>query len=283
METAIRETARSWLDEGSVDCFIGFRRRPDGTAVPARINDASGVDHLVFGDGCVHNLMSLVDLDGTDRIGILLKGCDGRSFVQLVAEGELDRNRFRIIGVVCPGLTDQGNPVPKCERCRANTPPMYDQLIQPEGIEPWDRGTEDDQEMGSLLEMTRNGRFDFFKKHFDSCIRCYACRDVCPLCYCRECVTEKSRPQWVEVGVKPSSNAYWNLIRGYHLAGRCVDCGECDRACPSGIPLRLLNRRLSSIVSDLFGYVPGESMEATPAMLDFREDEEHLEIGGHGS
>jgi formate dehydrogenase subunit beta len=282
MEDAIREKARSWLAQGLVDCFLGFRRRPDGTAVPVRITDASEADRLVFGDGCVHNLVSLVDLKSDERTGILLKGCDGRSLVQLIAEGELDRERFRVLGVVCPGLTEGGEEAAKCGRCRANTPPLYDELITPGDAEQWDRGL-DDAEVDSLLSMDRSDRFDFFRKHFDRCIRCYACRDACPLCYCRECVTEKSRPQWVEVGVKPSSNAYWNLIRAYHLAGRCVDCGECDRACPVGIPLRLLNRRLSAIVSGLFEYVPGESTEATPAMLDFREDEEHLEIGGHGS
>ncbi len=280
METGIREKARSWLEEGSVDCFVGFRRRPDGTAVPVRITDPSDADQLVFGDGCMHNLISFISLSGTERTGILLKGCDGRGLVQLVAEGELDRDRFRILGVVCPGLSENGSPVPKCERCRANTPPVYDELVQPEGTAPWDQEIED-EELDSLLELPRSERFEYFREHFDRCIRCYACRDICPLCYCRECITEKSRPQWIEVGVKSSSNAYWNLIRAYHLAGRCIDCGECERACPVDIPLRVLNRRLATIVQDLFDYVPGESLETTPAMLDFREDEEHLEIGGH--
>jgi ferredoxin len=282
MEDAMRTTARSWLEEGSVDCFVGFRRRSDGSAVPVRITDPSETDRLVFGDGCVHNLVSLIDPKGEEKTGILLKGCDGRSLVQLIAEGEVERERFRILGVVCPGLEEDGRPAPKCERCRSNVPPVFDELLEPRGAEKWDRGLEDG-EVDSLLERDRKDRFGFWKEHFDQCIRCYACRDICPLCYCRECISEKSRPQWVEVGIKPSSNAYWNLIRAYHLAGRCTDCGECDRACPAGIPLRLLNRRLASIVKELFEYVPGENAEVTPAMLDFREDEEHLEIGGHGS
>ena len=124
METGIRETARGWLEDGSIDCFVGFRRRPDGTAVPVRITDPSEAEQLVFGDGCVHNLMSFVPLSGTERVGILLKGCDGRSLVQLAAEGELDRDRFRILGMACPGLSYKGSPAPKCERCRANTPPF---------------------------------------------------------------------------------------------------------------------------------------------------------------
>jgi ferredoxin len=282
MEKLIREAARTWLEEGSVDCFVGFRRSRDGTAVPVRITDPGAADGLVFGDGCVHNLMSYIPLLGRERTGILLKGCDGRSLVQLAAEGELDRDRFRILGVVCPGLDIDGEQADKCSMCGANTPPVYDQLIHPEGIEQWDRDPGDD-ELDSLSARSRADRFDYFRGHFYRCIRCYACRDVCPLCYCTECVTEKSRPQWVETGIKPSSNAYWNLIRAYHLAGRCVDCGECQRACPVGVPLGVLNRKLSRIVGDLFGYTPGASLDETPAMLDFREDEEDLEIGGHGS
>jgi formate dehydrogenase subunit beta len=282
MQNQIRESARRWLEEGMVDSFVGFRRRTDGTAVPVRVTDPSAVDQLIFGEGCIHNLMSYIPLAGTDRIGVLLKGCDGRSLVQLAAEGELARDRFRILGVVCPGLDLNGALAPKCTLCRANTPPVYDLLIEPEGTEQWDRDPED-SELDTLKELPRSERFDYFSRRFDRCIRCYACRDVCPLCYCRECVTEKSRPQWVEIGIKPSSNAYWNLIRAYHLAGRCVDCGECERACPVDIPLRVLNRRLSGIVQELFDYVPGTSLDATPAMLDFREDEEQLEIGGQGS
>ncbi len=282
MYSEIRETARRWLEEGRIDCFIGFRKRTDGSVTPIRITDLSDAENLYFGDGCMHNLMSFIDPGSDERIGILLKGCDGRAMVQLVAEGELDRERISVLGIVCPGMEEDDTPVEKCALCSGNTSPVFDELIHPEGVEKIEKAIED-EELSSVSTLPRDERFDFFRKHFDRCIRCYACRDVCPLCYCRECVTEKSSPQWVEVSIKPSSNAYWNLIRAYHLAGRCVDCGECDRACPVGIPLRLLNRKLAGIVEESFGYVPGTNPETTPAMLDFREDEEHLDHGRKGS
>ncbi|RKZ09746.1 hypothetical protein DRQ25_05360 [Candidatus Fermentibacteria bacterium] len=274
MYNEVRETAKHWLEKGRIDCFIGFSRRVDGSVIPVRITDPADADKLFFGHGCVHNLMSFIKLDDDERTGILLKGCDGRTMVQLIAEGELDRDRISVLGIVCPGLEEDGKLLLKCALCRTNTPPDYDELIHPDGVEIRDNAIED-EELSSIEQLSRAERFKFFMKHFNKCIRCYACRDVCPLCYCRECVTEKSSPQWVEVSIKPSSNAYWNLIRAYHLAGRCVNCGECDRACPVGIPLRILNRKLANIVEEFFEYVPGTSPEITPAMLDFREEDEH--------
>lgn len=282
MYKEIKEIAGRWLEEDRIDCFVGFQRRPDGSVKPVRVSDPADTENLFFGDGCVHNLMSFIALDDDRRTGVLLKGCDGRAMVQLIAEGELERDRISVLGIVCPGLEEDGKPLPKCTLCRVNTPPLYDKLIHPECVEIRDEAIED-EELDSISRLSRSERFDFFRQHFDRCIRCYACRDVCPLCYCRECVTEKTSPQWIEVSIKPSSNAYWNLIRAYHLAGRCVNCGECDRACPVGIPLSVLNRKLAAVVEEYFEYVPGMNPEATPAMLDFREDEEHIVHGREGS
>jgi ferredoxin len=275
MVERIREIAKRWLDDGEIDAFVGFRRRDDGSAVPARFAQGDDVDRIVFGDGCTHNLLGYVDLASDERVGLLLKGCDGRALVQLMVEGEIDRERVKVLGIVCPGLRVGGALEPKCEACRVNTPPVYDELVSGEGDEPWERRPEL-PELAELEGRPAEERARFFAEEFERCIRCYACRDICPLCYCEECVTEKSRPQWVEVGVKPSSNAYWNLIRAYHLAGRCVECGECDRACPVGIPLRLLNQRMAREAERLFGYVPGTDPEAAPVLLEFKEDEEHL-------
>lgn len=271
----IREIAKRWLDEGEVDAFVGFRRRADGSVVPVRIRKGEEAGSLVFGDGCTHNLLGYVDLRSDERVGLLLKGCDGRALVQLMVEGEIDRDRVKVLGVVCPGMHDDGELEPKCEACRVNAPPVHDELVADDGVESWDRRPEL-PELAALEERPIEDRARFLTEHFDRCIRCYACRDICPLCYCEECVTEKSKPQWVEVSVKPSSNAYWNLIRAYHLAGRCVECGECDRACPVGIPLRLMNQKMAREAERLFGYVPGTDPDATPVLLEYKEDEEHL-------
>lgn len=281
-ENRIRQTAEKWLAGGEVNRFIGFRRRSDGTAVPALITSPEQAGSLVFGSGCLHNLTVFLNPEDEGVTGILLKGCDGRALVQLLAEEQMERSSVKVLGVVCPGLEDEGGNAEKCDTCKANTPPVYDELIEDGGTEQWDREV-DDPELERVSAMSREERLEYFKEQFSRCIRCYACRDVCSLCYCRECVVEKTVPQWVEETVKPSSNTYWNLIRAYHLAGRCVDCGECDRACPVDIPLRILNRKMAETVEELFGFTPGMDPETTPAMLDFREDEEEVLCEGSGS
>lgn len=282
MEEQIRRIAGEWLEQGEVDRFLGFRRRSDGTAVPVMITSPEDAQSLVFGDGCLHNLVSFIPEDIEGRTGILLKGCDGRALVQLLAEDHLDRDSVRVIGVVCGGLEVDGSLAEKCESCQVNYPPVHDVLLDDGETERWDRKIEDD-ELEALDSATAQERMEYFREQFSRCIRCYACRDICPMCYCRECVTEKTLPQWVEEGIKPSSNTYWNLIRAYHLAGRCVDCGECDRACPVNIPLRLLNRKMARTVEQLFNYRAGIDPDTRPAMLDFREDEEEVLCEGSGS
>lgn len=270
----IQEIARRWLNEKAVDVFVGFRRRHDGTVIPAQFRESKDVDQLTFGDGCLHNLMSYIDLGEDKKVGVLLKGCDGRALVQLLVEGEIDRDRIKVLGVICPGLNIDGSLASKCGVCRFNTPPVYDELVRGD-VKSWEKGAVDEELAGWEAKSLKE-RMAFFREQFDRCIRCYACRDICPLCYCEECVTDKSRPQWVEIGIKASSNFYWHLIRAFHLAGRCVECGECDRACPVGIPLRLLNAKMARRVEALFGYIPGMDPQGKPVLLEFKEDEEHV-------
>ena len=86
-------------------------------------------------------------------------------------------------------------------------------------------------------------RWSFWEEELSRCVRCHACREVCPLCFCERCVADKTQPQWIESSPHGRGNLAWHLTRAMHLAGRCVGCGECTRACPAGIPLGLLNRR----------------------------------------
>jgi Na+-translocating ferredoxin:NAD+ oxidoreductase RnfC subunit len=117
-------------------------------------------------------------------------------------------------------------------------------------------------------------RLAFWTRQFDACIRCYACRQACPGCYCHECLAEQVDPTWTSIAHRVPEKAFFHIMRAYHLAGRCVECHACDRACPMGIPLSLLNRKIAKEVKELFGYQAGGDPEIPPPLATFRKDEE---------
>jgi len=61
----------------------------------------------------------------------------------------------------------------------------------------------------------------------------------------------------------------FQVIRNIHVAGRCTDCGECERACPVNIPLRSLTREMYGIVAELFHYKPGMDKDAPPLLAAY--------------
>jgi ferredoxin len=116
-------------------------------------------------------------------------------------------------------------------------------------------------------------RLEFWRAHFERCIRCYACRAVCPGCYCTECFVDSLDPEWVGNRIAPSENQMWHIIRAFHLAGRCVGCNACEQACPMDIPLSLLNRKLDKEVFRLFDFQAGLDAETPMPLATFKKEE----------
>ena len=123
-----------------------------------------------------------------------------------------------------------------------------------------------DERVAALDALSPDERFAFWTRELSRCAQCYACRQVCPLCYCERCIVEKTEPQWIETSPHARGNFAWHLTRAQHLAGRCVGCGECERACPVGIPLALINRKLQQVVHELYDYTVSED-PAVPAPI----------------
>ena len=116
-------------------------------------------------------------------------------------------------------------------------------------------------------------RWEYFKNELSKCIRCYACRQICPMCYCPRCVADQVAPSWFSKATSLEGNFVWNVIRAIHLAGRCVDCGECQRACPVGIPLRDINKKIEKDIKELFKYEVGSSVEQKPLLSCFDKND----------
>ena len=282
-EKALRERAGQLLSSGKVELVIGYGKTYLGDGVrPRFVKTESDAQWLVWNNRCVHNLatylskepvLSVVGNGG--RVGIVAKGCDARGIVALVQEKQLRRSAVHVIGMVCNGVVDDGaasGAAFKCTACEVQVPPVYDDLIGNESDVMPIEG-EPAEDIDRIRSLDRSQRWAFWTRELSRCIKCYACRQACPLCYCGECITEKSRPQWIDKSSSLRGNIAYHFIRATHLAGRCVACGECARACPMNIPVDLLSRFLSQRVEEVYDYRAGIDPEAEPFYVTNREDD----------
>ena len=279
----IQDKARELLQNGTVECVIGYERASDGvTARPLFVYEPEEASKLIFDETCTHNLVRYL-LNRRDKAtAVVVKPCDSRAINLLLIEKQIQRDKVFIIGVVCQGVVEtrwnqasQTVQAP-CQLCRQHTPVIYDFLVgEPPVEEPPAEAYEDVAEMEAKSVAERQA---FWEEQFSRCIRCYACRQVCPGCYCSECFVEQLDPLWAGIRIAPAENQVWHIIRAFHLAGRCIGCNECERVCPVNIPLRLLNRKLEKEVGELFDFQAGLSAEAVPPFATFKKDEK-LGIG----
>lgn len=263
-----RNEAAELLSSGAVKLVIGYgggstpdRRRP------VFVRSAEEVSRLVLDSYCVANLSAYLISEGLlsdgKNVAVFLKPDGIRSVNILSAEAQVNPDQVVILGFNIEG--EQTTPLPG--RKAADYAPLMESL-RSSGLSP-----ELQREADRLEQMSAVERFDYWKEQFAKCIKCYACRQVCPMCYCRRCIVDVNQPQWINTSSHTLGNFEWNIVRAFHLAGRCVACGGCDRACPVNIPLRLINHRMSKETLDIFGHFPGESADQKPVLANFRQDD----------
>jgi ferredoxin len=263
-----RNEAASLLSSGEVKLVIGFgagstadRRRPLFACTAAE------AEQFVLDSACIANLSAYLVTEGllTDgkKVAVYLKPDGLRSINILIAEAQLKPEQVVILGYAIENgevkpLTGRsiGDFTDLGDRIRATTPP-------PAVV----------QEAERIDAMSSDERFAFWKEQFSKCIKCYACRQVCPMCYCRRCIVDVNQPQWISTSSHTLGNFEWNLVRAFHLAGRCAACGACDRACPVNIPLRLINYRMGKEVRDAFDYCAGENSGQKPVLASYSQDD----------
>ena len=273
----IRDKAKELLESGAVECVIGYETGSDDiSARPAFIYDAADVDRLIFDNTCSHNLAKYLLNKKGKSTAVVVKGCDSRAVNLLLGEKQIQRDQVYIIGVVCPGVIEWGwnkrsdQLQKRCDWCRQHNPVIHDFLVGEPVTEPPQDEFADVSEMAAK---TSEERAAFWSGEAERCIRCYACRQACPGCYCIDCFAELLDPEWVGIRIATEENRMWNTVRAFHLAGRCISCNECERVCPVNIPLSLLNRKLEQEVLDLFDYKAGMSEEDTAPLNTFKKDE----------
>ena len=308
------EKASELLESGKVSTVLGWGKGEFGYDVtPTVFKTADEMkEKFVFNDFCGANFSKYLvsktqKLDG--KILVFLKPCDTYSFNQLLTEHRFDREKVYAVGVPCEGMADiskikaivgEGissavsdengitvtsiyadapvtlNPedvlAERCINCKSKKHVAYDELLCEDGdiID-----SERFDEVARLEAMTPDERFAFWQNELSKCIRCNACRDVCPACTCEKCVFDNPNS-----GVENKSpvNSFeekmFHIIRAFHVAGRCTDCGECSRVCPQNIPLHLLNRKFIKDINEFYGeYQAGAEVGSRAPLVDYTTDD----------
>lgn len=298
----LKNRAKELLESGEVTRVLGWKTgdlayNPE----PAYFTTKEELEEFEYGDFCGANLSQYMieasKLEG--KTAVFLKPCDTYSFNQLIKEHRVDRDKAHIIGIGCTGKLDinkiqeQGIKgiekfeetkiqtlygekefdrntalLERCHVCKGKEHRIYDELIG-ESVETNDMERFSGVEM--VEAMTAEEKFAFFQAELSKCIRCNACRNVCPACTCRKCVFDSNKFDSAQkVNVNTFEEKMFHIIRAFHVAGRCTDCGECSRVCPQGIPLHLFNRKLIKDIDELYGeFKAGEDSETKGPLTDF--------------
>ena len=304
----IQEKAHKLLSEGKVDLVIGYQK---GSVPmmhePVQIRSLEGVGKLYWDDFCGINLANYLP-KRSEKIAIVAKGCDSRNIIVHIQENQIKREQLVILGVPCKGMVDrrkvlarlngkdpfevsvEGDQVvckgkdftesfsrteylqDNCAICIHRNPVIYDELVG--DLVPEQSGLDRYEDIRRIESMTAEERWQFFEDLMEGCIRCYACRNACPLCYCPTCFVDESRPQWVGKSIDPTDVRTFHFLRAFHCAGRCTDCGACERACPVGIPVRKFTKKLEKDVLERYGFETGLVLEGRPPLDVFRPDDQ---------
>ncbi len=249
MIESIKVRVGQLLSENKIKGFVGLMEK-NGHVGPHLFQDGEGLEGFCLGDWekpgdarypLNKTLVAIARAYPDDTFGVLVRGCDERGLYGLFRLNQLEEERVVAVGFACPG-----DLAAACE-CKK---PYPDALLAGDKTEAADAGLVADMDGRGLAD-----RFEFWTGQFLKCVKCYGCRDVCPMCFCKECSLECE--ELVSKGSLPVDIPVFHLTRAMHMADRCVDCGLCEEACPSDIPLRLLYKKTSCIMDAEFGFTSG--------------------------
>jgi ferredoxin len=259
---ALKTRAKELLASKQVAVVIGYGQGTNDRVRAIFVRNPADADKLIFDERCLQNLTTYLPKHEVKRIGkpaivVSLPGL--RTILQLASEEQITENDVVVLGISEQGQLLEFPNFKAIETYVASCNLGYSDAEK--------------QRLEEIQALPLEERYQFWNDEFSKCFKCYACRQACPLCYCSRCTVECNQPQWIAVPSHDLGNLEWHVMRAMHLAGRCINCGDCARACPMDIPLNLLNQQIAETIFQDFGTRTGVSAKQDHAMSTFRPDD----------
>lgn len=278
---------------------------------PAAFNDAEACQEIIYNEFCPANLAKYL-IEATKqqkKTAVFLKPCDTYGVNQLLKDNRIKREYFYAVGTPCSGMVDINKVkalgakgitsitctedkvvvdtvygtkefakadvlLNKCQMCKGNEYKIADEELGEKLATPQFTG---DKFAGvkAIEAMSPEERFAFWQNELSKCIRCNTCRDICPACSCEQCIFDnQDAPVAGKASADEVEEQLFHLIRAYHVAGRCVGCGECSRVCPQGVQLGLLNMKFIKDINEFYGAYQAGADATTPSpLVSFKEND----------
>ena len=314
IEEDMRALARKVLQDKEVDAVLGYTEGSIPLrSSPLVITSAEDVDKLVWNNLCYMNMAKYLNPPipqlKDKKVGVITKGCVGRAINLLAVENQINLDNIKMLGISCNGIVNRGRILKEigdkevleiifsgndiiakgkgwektfpydeymnelCKTCQVKSPPKSGDMCIGE-CQEIDSVQDEFTSVKDFEAKSAEEKWNYIVDTLESCTRCYACREACPMCYCHLCFVDQNKPVWFYKTTELPDILVFHLIRAFHMAGRCVECGACNAVCPMGIDLNLINRKLAEIVKRRFNYTTGLDAETVPPMMDFKMSDE---------
>lgn len=264
---SVRKKAKELLENKTVNVVIGYGEGSDTNVRAVFIRKPEHTDQLIYDDRCVQNLVFYLMKHEVKHMGkraIVAPLPVMRTVLQVASESQLREDELVVLGVSTDGNLIEFNGFKDIEN--------YIHSIS------LDLPEKEKETISKLEAMPAEQRWHYWTEQLSKCIKCYACRSACPMCYCIRCQVECNQPQWITAEATPMGNVEWHLMRAMHLAGRCVNCGECARACPMEIPINLLTYKTVQTVKTNFETFAGQTATMESVMSSYKSDDKETFI-----